>query len=206
MLKTCGITDPVFACAAAEGGVDYLGFIFSSKSPRGIEPARAAEIIAAVRRAASPKMVGVFTLRPVADVLRVVDEVGCDVVQLHGRFMPEDVAAVKATGREAWLLDDGGDPGATAADGILIDGVKGNLVGGTGERSDWSRVGVVQAAGKKAILAGGLSAANIAAARATGADVLDVNSSLETTPGVKSADLLAELLVAARSAGLHPNG
>ena len=198
MLKICGITDLAFACAAAEGGVDYLGFIFAGGSPRGIEPARAAEIIAAVRRAASPKMVGVFTLRPVADVLRVADEVGFDVVQLHGKFSPEDVAAVKASGREAWLLDDGGDPGATAADGILIDGVKGNLVGGTGERSDWSRVSVVQAAGKKAILAGGLSAANIADACATGADVLDVNSSLETTPGVKSAELLAELLVAAR--------
>jgi indole-3-glycerol phosphate synthase/phosphoribosylanthranilate isomerase len=67
-------------------------------------------------------------------------------------------------------------------------------------------VSVVQAAGKKAILAGGLSAANIAAARATGADVLDVNSSLETSPGVKSAELLAELLVAARSAGPRTNG
>ena len=145
-------------------------------------------------------------LGSVADILRISDEVGFDVVQLHGRYVPEDVAAVKASGREVWLLDDGGDPCATAADGILIDGVKGNLVGGTGERSDWSRVGVVQAAGKKAILAGGLSAANIAAARATGADVLDVNSSLETSPGVKSAELLAELLVAARSAGPHPNG
>ena len=193
MLKICGITDEYFARAAAEGGVDYLGFIFASGSPRSVTPERAAEIIAAVRRDAAPRMVGVFTLRPVAGVLRVADEVGFDVVQLHGRFTPEDVAAVKASGREAWLLDDGGDPGATAADGILIDGVKGNRLGGTGERSDWSRVSVVQAAGKKAILAGGLSAAHVAAARATGADVLDVNSSLETFPGVKSIELLAAL-------------
>ena len=101
---------------------------------------------------------------------------------------------MKASGREAWLLDDGGDLDATAADGILIDGVKGNQLGGTGERSDWARVSVVQAAGKKAILAGGLSAENIVDACATGADVLDVNSSLETSPGVKSLDRLAELL------------
>ena len=199
MLKICGITDSAFARAAAEGGVDYLGFIFASGSPRAVTSERAAEIVSAVRRGRPiPRMVGVFTLRPVADVLRVADEVGFDVVQLHGRFSPVDVAAVKVTGREVWLLDDGGDPGVTAADGILIDGVKGNLVGGTGERSDWARVSVVQAAGKKAILAGGLSAANITAARATGADVLDVNSSLETSPGVKSTELLAELLVAAR--------
>ena len=194
MLKICGITDGCFARAAAEGGVDYLGFIFASKSPRCVTPERAAEIVAAVRKVASPRMVGVFTPRPVADILCVADEVGFDVVQLHGRYAPEDVAAVKASGREVWLLDDGGDPGATVADGLLIDGVKGDRLGGTGERSDWSRVAVVKAAGKKAILAGGLSVENIADAYATGADVLDVNSSLETAPGVKSLDLLAPLL------------
>ena len=194
MLKICGITDGCFARAAAEGGVDYLGFIFASKSPRCVTPERAAEIVAAVRKVASPRMVGVFTPRPVADILCVADEVGFDVVQLHGRYAPEDVAAVKASGREVWLLDDGGDPGATVADGVLIDGVKGDRLGGTGERSDWSRVAVVKAAGEKAILAGGLSVENIADAYATGADVLDVNSSLETAPGVKSLDLLAPLL------------
>ena len=110
MLKICGITEEYFASRAAEGGVDYLGFIFASGSPRGITPARAAEIVSAVRRGRPiPRMVGVFTLRPVADVLRVADEVGFDVVQLHGRFSAEDVAAVKASGREVWLLDDGGD-------------------------------------------------------------------------------------------------
>ena len=194
MLKICGITDAYFASRAAMVGVEYLGFIFSSKSKRGVKPAQAAEIVASVRYRASPYMVGVFTPRPVADILRISDEVGFNVVQLHGRYVPADVAAVKASGREVWLLDDGGDPGATVADGILIDGVKGDQLGGTGERSDWSRVPVVQAAGKKAILAGGLSVTNIADAYATGADVLDVNSSLETSPGVKSLDLLAPLL------------
>ena len=194
MLKICGITDEYFASRAAIVGVEYLGFIFSSKSKRGVKPAAAAKIVASVRYRASPYMVGVFTPRPVADILRISDEVGFNVVQLHGRYAPEDVAAVKASGREVWLLDDGGDPCATVTDGVLIDGVKGNQLGGTGERSDWSRVSVVQAAGKKAILAGGLSVDNIADAYATGADVLDVNSSLETSPGVKSLDLLAPLL------------
>ena len=193
MLKICGITNPVFARAAAERGVDYLGFIFASGSPRAVTPESAREIIVAVRQGTSPRMVGVFTLRPVGDVLRVADEAGFDVVQLHGRYVAADVAAVKASGREVWLLDDGGDPCATVADGILVDGVKGDQLGGTGERSDWSRVPIIQAAGKKAILAGGLSVENIADAYATGADVLDVNSSLETFPGVKSIELLAAL-------------
>ncbi len=195
MLKICGINDRAFARHAAVGGVEYLGFIFSSKSPRGVKPEQAASIVMSVRRGLpKPFMVGVFTPRPVADILSICDEVGFEVVQLHGRYAAEDVAAVKASGREVWLLDDGGDPAATVADGILIDGVKGSQLGGTGELSDWSRVDVVRAAGKKVILAGGISAENILAAHATGADVIDVNSSLETSPGKKSIDRLAELL------------
>lgn len=202
MLKICGITDAAFARAAVGAGADYLGFVFVPDSPRRVSPADAARIAASARAAAAPRpagplrIVGVFTLRPVADVLRVAEDVGLDVVQLHGRFSAEDVSAVKARGYETWLLDDGGDPAATVADGILVDGAKGGRLGGTGERSDWSRVAAVRAAGKRSILAGGLSAANIAAAAATGADVLDVNSSLETSPGVKSAVRLAALLEA----------
>ena len=50
--------------------------------------------------------------------------------------------------------------------------------------------------GRRVVLAGGISAANIAAAAATGADVIDVNSGIETAPGVKSVELLSELLAA----------
>ena len=207
MLKICGISDSAFACAAAGAGADYLGFVFAAESPRRVSPADAARIAASARAAARPRpsgpprIVGVFTLRPAADVLRVAGDVGLDVVQLHGRFPAEDVSAVKARGYETWLLDDGGDPAATVADGILVDGSKGGRLGGTGERADWSRVAAVRAAGKRAILAGGLSAANIAAAAATGADVLDVNSSLETSPGVKSAGRLLALVEALGARG-----
>ena len=47
----------------------------------------------------------------------------------------------------------------------------------------------------KAILAGGIGEANVAEALRLGPDVIDVNSSLETSPGVKSADLLDRFLV-----------
>ena len=49
-------------------------------------------------------------------------------------------------------------------------------------------------AGRRVVLAGAISAENIAAAVATGADVIDVNSSLETAPGVKSVERLDSLL------------
>ena len=61
------------------------------------------------------------------------------------------------------------------------------------------RVAPLKAAGRRVVLAGGISAANIADAAATGADVIDVNSAIESAPGVKSLTLLDELLAAWKS-------
>ena len=68
-------------------------------------------------------------------------------------------------------------------------------------RADWSLVEPLKRVGRRVILAGGISAANIADATATGADILDINSSIETSPGVKSLALLDELLRAAVDGG-----
>ena len=83
---------------------------------------------------------------------------------------------------------------APVADAVLLDGRKGTQRGGTGIHADWSQVAVLKRAGHRVVLAGGLSAANVAAAAATGADVLDLNSTLEIAPGQKSIRLLDEIL------------
>ena len=65
---------------------------------------------------------------------------------------------------------------------------------GSGMRSDRTLAERVLEAGKRLVLAGGLSAANLAEAARIGADVLDVNSSLEDAPGHKSIVKLNELI------------
>lgn len=75
-------------------------------------------------------------------------------------------------------------------DAVLLDGRRGN----ESRRADWSLVAPLKESGRRVVLAGGISAENISAAIATGADVIDVNSSIETSPGVKSLELLDELL------------
>ena len=79
-------------------------------------------------------------------------------------------------------------------DAVLLDGSDGKRSGGTGKRADWSLVLALKRAGRRVVLAGGISSANIADAMATGADVIDINSSIETAPGTKSTALLDELL------------
>ena len=191
-IKVCGVTSPAFAVEAAKAGVGYVGVIFASGSPRRVSPDAAQEIARAIRQIpAHPRVVGVFTDDAPEKIAEVALAVPLDVIQLHGPYGPVAVAALKGRGLEVWRLYDGTGCGE---DAVLLDGVRGGRRGGTGKVADWSLVARLKAEGRRVVLAGGLSSANIAAAAATGADVLDVNSSLETAPGVKSAAKLAELL------------
>ena len=203
-LKICGINDAAFAVEAAKCGADYLGFVFAAGSPRQVAPEKAREIIAAVRSAFRggetaanvPRFVGVFTARDTAAVAKAAASAGVGIVQLHGDYGAADVSALKALGFEVWRLAPPGDDGSAGEDAVLLDGRDGDRPGGTGRLADWSRVEKLRAAGRRVVLAGGISAANIAAAAGTGADILDVNSALETSPGRKSAARLHELVEA----------
>jgi len=198
-LKICGITSATFAVEAAKRGVDFLGFIFASASPRRVTLEQAKEIIAAVRTAKTvdpPRFVGVFVEQSVEEIACIAADVGLDVIQLHGGYGAGSIAPLKSMGYAVWrlLADDPADE-----DAILLDGSDGQRRGGTGLRADWSAVPKLKSANRRVILAGGISAANISAAAATGADVIDVNSSIETSPGEKSLSLLDGLLTAYRN-------
>jgi phosphoribosylanthranilate isomerase len=187
-LKVCGVTDAAFAAEAARRGVDYLGFVFAEGSLRRVGVERAREIVARVR---GPRFVGVFSGAGVDEMISIARDVRLDVVQLHGDYDDCDAAAVKAAGFDVWRLF---RKECAACDAVLLDGADGDRRGGTGHQADWALVAALKRAGRRVVLAGGLSAENVAAAVATGADVLDVNSSLEIRPGVKSADRLDAFL------------
>ena len=204
-LKICGITDAAFAVEAAQRGVDYLGLIFAAGSPRHVTVEQAHQIVTAVRSGSpvgrgvldAPQFVGVFVNHSAKEIMQIASCLGLNVIQLHGNYDAEAVAALKAAGYEVWqLYDPSGGPRScpTVADAVLLDGRRGTQCGGTGLRADWSQVAVLKRAGRRVVLAGGLSAANVAAATATGADILDANSTLETAPGQKSIRLLDEFL------------
>ena len=192
-IKVCGIRDAAFASAAADMGVDYLGFIFAAASPRRVSVDQAHEIASALPN--PPRRVGVFAGQTADEILAIAAAVPLDVVQLHGPYDESAVAAVKKGGFEVWLLDNGRE---TIADAVLLDGRDGGRTGGTGRRADWSRIAALKGANRRVVLAGGISADNVAAAIQTGADIIDVNSSLETFPGVKTLARLEVFIKAAQ--------
>lgn len=196
-IKVCGINDAAFAQRAEELGVDYLGFIFAEGSPRRVSPARAAAIAASL--AGCARRVGVFTDTPVGGILEIARRVPLDVAQLHSaNYGVDDVARLKAGGLEVWRLGE-----LCGADAVLLDGAAGGRCGGTGRLADWRRAAELSAAGVRVVLAGGISGRNAAEAAGTGCAILDVNSSLETAPGVKLVARL-ESFMASRSAFSPP--
>ena len=191
-IKVCGTNDAVFAAEAARLGVDYLGFIFEPSSPRFVTPEKARSICSSLEQrhkalvsSASlrlcvennPVLVGVFVRETPAEIIATMRRVGLDVVQLHRRATGEDVAALKAAGYEVWTL-----AGGAEGDGVLFDSSHGD--GDTAFRNG----------NYKSILAGRIGVENVADALALKPDIIDVNSSIETAPGVKSTILLAAFL------------
>ena len=192
-IKVCGINDAAFARRAETLGADYLGFIFAEGSPRRVSPERAAAIVASLTGCA--KRVGVFTRTSAEEILEIARNVPLDVVQLHSaHYGADDVGRLKANGLEVWRLHE-----SCGADAVLLDGVAGGRCGGTGQLADWQRAAELAASGVRVVLAGGISVENAVDAAATGCAILDVNSSLETAPGVKSIARLEAFMSVVRS-------
>lgn len=189
-IKICGITRIDDAHAAADAGVDAIGLIFWSDTPRVVTHAQATSIVAALPPYVS--VVGLFVDPEPEAVRAALAEVPIDVLQFHGR---EPAAFCRGFGRryvKAIPVKDGVDllESASAYDdaaALLFDAFReGDLPGGTGRAFDWGRL-TVDVRGRlhrPLILSGGLDAGNVA--RAIG-DIrpwaVDVSSGVEERDG-----------------------
>jgi indole-3-glycerol phosphate synthase/phosphoribosylanthranilate isomerase len=190
-VKICGITSKDDAAMAVAAGADALGFVFWPKSPRAVDAATARDIAATL----PPFIlrVGVFVDTPPAEMRRIADEVGLDMVQLHGHESVAEVAQAPRRAVKAVRVGPGFQPeealryGGTAAALLLDTRVDGEgSPGGTGRTFDWSLVRPVREGTPFLILAGGLHPDNVAEAiAAVRPDAVDVSSGVESAPGRK---------------------
>ena len=174
-IKVCGINDAVFAAEASRLGVDYLGFIFEPSSPRFVTPEKARSICSSLEQR-HKALVSSASLRLCVENNPV----------LVGVFVRETPAEIIATMRRVGLdvvqlhrRATGEDVAALKAAGYEV----------------WTLAGGAEGDGVlKSILAGRIGVENVANALALKPDIIDVNSSIETEPGVKSTILLAAFL------------
>jgi phosphoribosylanthranilate isomerase len=200
VLKVCGMTRVEDAQHAVAHGATAIGFVFWPRSPRHVSPDQAAAIVAKLPR--SVMTVGVFVNETFDDVQAVVERTGIAVVQLHGDERAAGVSALRVPVIRSLTLDNADAVGQEwpAGTTFLLDAADPVRRGGTGRRVDWKSAADV-AARRRVILAGGLTAENVADAiaqvRPWG---VDVSSGVEASPGVKNPDAVAAFLASARAA------
>ncbi len=195
-LKVCGITSLEDARAAIDCGAEFLGFNFYRKSPRYISPEAVRTIIEQLPSGVTTVGIFVNEAQP-QDVLEILKVSGVQLAQLHG---DEDAAYCMEVGAERVIkaLRVGEDFEVQQilnypAWAILLDAFDKNLYGGTGKTANWE---VAREAAKltRLFLAGGLSPENIAEAiQAVEPFAVDVNSGVESAPGVKDSARLKQL-------------
>jgi len=188
-VKICGITRERDARQAVQAGADAIGFVFWSKSPRAITPARAAAI--ATSLPCFVTRVGVFVNASPAEVARVVRRARLDAIQLHGDENPRDYAACGAAVIKAVALEGRADVQRARALKpnvmVLVDVRDPKRRGGTGRRANWT-LATPFARSRPILLAGGVGPATVAEAiRVVRPWGIDVSSGVEVRPGIKSA-------------------
>jgi len=188
-LKVCGLTRQADADACAALGVDFCGFIFHAASPRGTTPQQAATI----ETPATLRRVGVFVKQSADEVRAAMTEARLDFAQLHGgqdddfcrTVGPERVIRVFWPDRFAdrAALEQTLTQAADTAAWFLLDA--GTSGGGSGQTIDWQRLAGLRLS-RPWLLAGGLTPENVAEACAVcRPDGVDLNSGVESAPGLK---------------------
>jgi len=214
-IKFCGMTRAADADYAASLGAAYVGVIFA-KSPRRVDPAAAAAVLAGVRERAST--VGVFGDATVETIGTVASDLRLDVVQLHGDPSPDVVDSMRRRFSGAvWAavrIDGSALPDTAAgllavADAVVLDARVAGQLGGTGHSFDWNAIARTlerRSDDARVVLAGGLSPENVArAVRIISPDVVDVSSGVESAPGIKDHARMRAFRDAVRRRGDMPS-
>jgi phosphoribosylanthranilate isomerase len=183
--------DPINMMEVAALSPDYMGFIFYSKSPRDVGPSFTipADFPHTIKR------VGVFVNDGLDAILQQTKKHSLDYIQLHGvddsvRFCQEvhdhDVKIIKVFSVDDDFNFEKTEPYKEIADYFLFD-TKGKLQGGNGTVFNWR---ILERYDQKIpfFLSGGLNPGNIsdlAALEGMNIHALDINSGVETSPGLK---------------------
>jgi phosphoribosylanthranilate isomerase len=217
-VKICGLTNLEDALTAVHAGADYLGFIFYPPSKRGIAPEAAREIASHLRHLPDcPLLVGVFVDETADTMARILDDCHLDLAQLSGNEVPSllgneqsaiygraykalrPTSFAEAEAEAEWytppLLHDGQPT-------LLMDTHHPTLLGGTGETGNWHIGAQLAQQVPRFMLAGGLTADNVATAiQQVQPFAVDVASGVEASPGRKDPELVRTFIANAKQLG-----
>jgi phosphoribosylanthranilate isomerase len=206
-VKICGLTSAEAADEAVRAGATYGGLVFHPASPRNLSLDAAWSIASALR--GKLKFAALVADADDTMLAAIIDAVRPDYLQLHGSesvARTQDIRVKFGAVIKALPIAEAGDFAAvgayeSVADMLLFDAKppKGaDRAGGHGKAFDWTLL-KDRAFARPWFLAGGLNPDNVAQAIAqSGAALVDVSSGVESAPGVKRPERIAQFIAATR--------
>ena len=205
-IKICGVTQSKDAEYVAELGVDAIGLIFYSKSPRAVSAKLLPRILGDV--AGSISVVALFVDPSKDEVNEVLDSGLVDLIQFHGNESEEFCSSFNKPYLKAIHIRDETLSSMTmkkysSAKYLLLDTYSKKAPGGTGEIFDWSIASdMIAKTDQQIVLAGGLTPSNVeTAVRSVNPFGVDVSSGVELSPGKKDMAKLRTFVQGARRGG-----
>ena len=203
-IKICGITNLQNAREASELGVDALGFVFFSKSPRYIEPKKARAIINLL-----PSFilrVGLFVNSPKEEVLSAISESRVNMLQFHGDEDENFCNQFNLPYIKAIAFKDGINlleycQQFASSSAILIDTYSQKMRGGTGKTFNWDLI--PKQLPLPLIIAGGLDSKNVSSlidsVKPYG---VDVSGGVELDKGIKDHNMMKNFVLGVNNAAI----
>ena len=195
-VKICGITSVKDAIFAVNAGADAIGLVFYAPSPRFVTIEQAQQIVAAMPPFVS--VVALFVNALPIEIKTVLAQVRIDIVQFHGDETRSDCEQIKLPYYKAIRVKADTnllqyEAEFSSAKALLLDTYSDAAFGGTGQVFDWGLV--PQNLTKPVILAGGLTAENVALGiKQVRPYAVDVSGGVEQSKGVKDVAKIAAFM------------
>ena len=199
--KVCGITQLKQLQQLDGLDIDFAGLIFYKDSPRYVGDKISGDDLK--NSDFDLKKVGVFVNADYDEIMKVVEDYGLDVVQLHGDESPdlceelsEEVEVIKAfkVKDSKVSIDEMVADYDEVCDYYLFDTASSEVEGGTGKQFDWKVLSKAKIE-KPFFLSGGIGVDDIAKVKDFKHPdyyAVDINSKVEKEPGVKDMGLVLQ--------------
>ena len=195
-IKICGISDIKILKTLISLDIDFIGFIFYSKSPRFVDNKFLQSIQDIDFKNSRPVCVYV---NPDEDyVYETSSYFDNPILQFHGE---EENNFCESFGLDYWKAirvknkeDLNSISLYSSAQAILLENHKEGSYGGTGESFNWTILKDIENDDQNFVLSGGINSKNVDNALKTNSWCLDLNSGVESQEGIKNIELVKDIL------------
>ena len=203
-VKICGISNIEILKTLISLDLDFIGFIFYSKSPRYVDTKFLQSIEDIDFKDSRP--VCVYVNADENYIYETSSYFNNPILQFHG---DEENNFCESFGLDYWKairVKDKEDLETislyNSAQAILLENHKEGSYGGTGESFNWTILKDIDNDDQNFVLSGGINSQNVDNALKTNSWCLDLNSGVESQEGIKNIELVKDILKTIETYGI----